>query len=463
MTRNLKVFVVLFLLTVVTMACNKDLITNTEVQEKVLRESDDVTFVSKSKANEIAEAFFGTLSNDLVTKSNINLASTETIRDSSSENTPLMYVINYADGGFVIISATKDYYPVLAYSDEGSFVLREDMGSVAVWLGETKEAIRQSKTLNKEIKAKISSMWRRYDPIGSIISHKTVTKSLSEKDEAMANRIGELTNMGYTCYSLESAYTEGLISHNLYQACLTNAYELGTLEYPIVVLGNNYTYSQVGPLVLTRWGQKNDYNLLCNNFPGPAGYGTIAMAQIMKFHQFPSTFDWANMDNYPANHATQLLIGDINARIGSESNPNETKSAFEYFGYNATIYNHDKQSVESELFHNRPMLMSGFTRSFLGNGTGTGHAWICDGVSKESSENFHYVEFLIGDSGDYYYEYDKNICTPHDPIYTGGYISTYFHMNWGWYSYSDGWFAGNDVDTSEGNFNHARKNIYVSK
>jgi hypothetical protein len=107
--------------------------------------------------------------------------------------------------------------------------------------------------------------------------------------------------------------------------------------------------------------------------------------------------------------------------------------------------------------------MSGFTSSFLGIGTGTGHAWVCDGVYKESSENYHYVEFLIDNSGDYYYEWDKNICTPSSPIYTGGYISRYFHMNWGWYSYSDGWFTGNDVNSSEGNYNHVRKNIYVSR
>lgn len=27
----------------------------------------------------------------------------------------------------------------------------------------------------------------------------------------------------------------------------------------------------------------------------------------------------------------------------------------------------------------------------------------------------------------------------------------------------DGWFASNDVNTDAGNFNHVRKNIYVSK
>lgn len=308
-------------------------------------------------------------------------------------------------------------------------------------------------------------MWRRYDPTGSIFSHKTITKSLSEKDEAMANRIGELTNMGYTCYSLESAYTEGLISHNLYQACLTNAYELGNLEYPIVVFGNNYTYSQVGPLISTNWVQQNSYNALCNNYPDPAGCGTIAIAQIMKLHEFPSTYYWPGMADTYATNDSQILIRDINNRIGSSSTVNEERSAFQYFGYNATIHNHDEQSVKSELFYHRPILMGGYTNSFLGYGTGDGHSWVCDGVSKESSENFHYVEFLIGDSGDYYYEYDKNICTPHDPIYTGGYRIEYFHMNWGWNSPStpDGWFAINDVNTVGGNFNHARKNIYVSK
>ncbi len=463
---NSKVFGVLFLLTMVAVACNKDLITSPTVQEKTFIETNDVTFVSASKANKIAEGFFGTRSNDPVTKSSIRLASTETIVDSRNENKPLMYVMNYADGGFVIISATKDYYPVLAYSDEGNFVLSEDMGSVAVWLEETEEAIRQSKTLDKKIKAKISSMWRRYDPTGNIISHKATTKSLSsEKDDAMANRIGELTNMGYTCYSLESAYTEGLISYNLYQASLTNAYELGTPEYPIVVFGNNYSFSQIGPLVSTHWEQQNSYNALCSNYPGPAGCGTIAIAQIMKFHEFPSTYDWSGMADIFATNATQILIGDINNRIGSDSYVNEERSAFQYFGYNATVYNHDRQSVESELFYHRPILMGGYTNSLLGIGIGDGHSWVCDGVSKEYSENFHYVEFLIGDSGDYYYDYDKNICTPNNPIYTGGYVSEYFHMNWGWNSSAtpDGWFATNDVNTVLGNYNHVRKNIYVSK
>ncbi|MFK2262791.1 Spi family protease inhibitor [Bacteroides fragilis] len=36
-----------------------------------------------------------------------------------------MYIINYQDQkGYTIISATKKYYPVIAYSDVGSFLCK---------------------------------------------------------------------------------------------------------------------------------------------------------------------------------------------------------------------------------------------------------------------------------------------------------------------------------------------------
>ena len=35
---------------------------------------------------------------------------------------PSIYVVNYTDGGgYVLLSATKNYYPILAYSDKGNF------------------------------------------------------------------------------------------------------------------------------------------------------------------------------------------------------------------------------------------------------------------------------------------------------------------------------------------------------
>jgi hypothetical protein len=297
-----------------------------------------------------------------------------------------MYVINYADEGFVIVSATKDYYPVLAYSNESNFVLSENMGGVAVWLEETKEAIRQSETMDEKIKAEIHGLWQHYERANNMASSNLNTKSSTpEKDLVRENRIAELNSIGYTCYSLASAYADGLISNNLYQECLLIGYEWDTEEYTLVVLGTDFSFSQVGPLVFTQWEQQNSYNALCSNYPDPAGCGTIAIAQIMKAHQFPSTYNWASMANTYATNATQILIRDINNRIGSGSTVTEERSAFQYFGYDATVYDHNTQSVTLEIFkYHRPLLMGGYTNSFLGIPLGSGHSWVCDGARTES-------------------------------------------------------------------------------
>jgi hypothetical protein len=52
----------------------------------------------------------------------MKIASTTTIRDSRNNVDPMMYVVNYADGGFVIVGANRDYYPILAYYDINTFV-----------------------------------------------------------------------------------------------------------------------------------------------------------------------------------------------------------------------------------------------------------------------------------------------------------------------------------------------------
>lgn len=40
---------------------------------------------------------------------------------SDDNGNPSIYVINYKNGGFVLVSATRNYYPILAFSDKGSF------------------------------------------------------------------------------------------------------------------------------------------------------------------------------------------------------------------------------------------------------------------------------------------------------------------------------------------------------
>ena len=121
----------------------QEFIDSQEVSNKL---EDESSFVSLSKAMEVADVFFNGR-----TATTTSSRSTQTkqidgnpIKIPDENGTPLMYIINYRDGGFAIVSATKNCYPVLAYSDEGSFTLSKDMGGAAVWLDNTKKAIIDS-------------------------------------------------------------------------------------------------------------------------------------------------------------------------------------------------------------------------------------------------------------------------------------------------------------------------------
>lgn len=89
---------------------------------------NDESFVPVSQATEVAGLFLAANGKDAVTTRNGSVEpdafSGKTVKDIKTvygeDNTPSMYIINYEGGGFVIVGATKNYYPILAYSDTNS-------------------------------------------------------------------------------------------------------------------------------------------------------------------------------------------------------------------------------------------------------------------------------------------------------------------------------------------------------
>lgn len=132
------------------LACNEIENVNPEVSSVVEQKQTTLTRivnVTQEEAYTIADRFVSSeLGKDIfLTKSantNSNLVkSSATVREDGQD---LMHIFNYEDGGFIIVGATRNYYPILAYSDKGSFVLKDDMGPVDVWLEETKVCIKNS-------------------------------------------------------------------------------------------------------------------------------------------------------------------------------------------------------------------------------------------------------------------------------------------------------------------------------
>ena len=194
-----------------------------------------------------------------------------------------------------------------------------------------------------------------------------------------------------------------------------------------------YAYSEISPLMKTRWSQSSPYNDKCpviNGKKSPTGCVATALAQILKYNRWPEkgfgsykgtdfssiTFDWDNMtDTYSyksseeSKDAVATLMSAIGIAVdmmyGESSSGAYTYTACrgirENFGYSEVkLINRDELSqaswddyLYSELSHNRPVFYTGCTES------GSGHAFVCD-----------------------------------------GYKDGLFHINWGWGGTADGYF-----------------------
>jgi len=203
------------------------------------------------------------------------------------------------------------------------------------------------------------------------------------------------------------------------------------------------------PLLTTKWGQQhsNDvtspdkyaYNARLDPNPIPgclrclAGCGAVAMAQIVKYWESPTSvpfncthYSWVNMPdelikNDNPNYATQRdaistlikncgIISNTNYCSGfngdpcaSSNNIYNSKNGFHKYGFAdadiATRGNNDAawtNMVFQELFNNRPVYYTAFQTSSWDEG----HAFVCDGYYKDAFNNEYYY-FNWGWNGNY--------------------------------------------------------------
>lgn len=165
------------------------------------------------------------------------------------------------------------------------------------------------------------------------------------------------------------------------------------------------------------------------------------MGQVMRYHQYPTNYDWASMPSDYATPTTASFILDIHKAIhnvdsdkpryecggtfvtGSEMD-NILKTQFNYSS--ASYGSYDRNVVVSNIASNRPVLLRG------DNGP-LGHMWVCDGYRRTT----------------YYF----------DDCYGVGYL--HFYMNWGSYDGQyNGWYSFDDFTPGDLNFNNNKKMIY---
>lgn len=203
----------------------------------------------------------------------------------------------------------------------------------------------------------------------------------------------------------------------------------------------------IAPLMTTKWDQGKPYNNQCPydsyaHATAVTGCVATAMAQVMKYHNWPinptgvhngyifnnTTLDWDQMiDVYENGHyttsqadAVALLMRQCGVSVdmqysyyGSGAYANDVQVAWrDYFGYNPGLEHHFrdyysyrewKNMVYEELSTNGPVI-------YFGQSSQGGHAFVCDG-------------------------------------YLG---NDFYHFNWGWGGYQDGYFLLNALNPATG-------------
>ena len=329
----------------------------------------------------------------------------------ASDGTPVYYRFQVGDRGFIMISATNQVSPVLAYSLEGTF---SETPAVSYLCGKYKEELSEivamptPKSANKE--------WARY------LSDNFQLRATKDEVERVEPLVTTLWNQA-PIYNSECPYnprTTTDIDKRAYVGCV--ALSMANIMF-------YYRYPEMGygsASYIPR--EYDDHDSLIYTYP----------PQYVNF--LTSTYNYDVMpnkltDTYNHELAKLLYHCGVSVRMsygwdGSGSQSERALSALQTFFYyspigqfqniqdvvsdtnNAALLPNWEAKLVEELNANRPIFYSGTSAS------AGGHAWIVDGYTTIDS-------------------------------------TRYFHVNWGWGGVDNGFFLlRNMLTTSSGNFNH---------
>lgn len=376
----------------------------------------------------------------------------------------LMYAVNYAnENGYVLVSSSKNYYPILAQVDKGSFNDDAYNLGVSVLMEEYDYVISNASFLPEKVKSEINKSWTTYE---KRINANSKSSRMNEFDAFITNTLQTWENDEdiHDYYNLMEA--QNRLPSSLYSVFSSIAeveanqnYDYLTYAYVVETVFRG-SFNENNYRLQTIWNQGHPYNLSVNEFYEngkrlPTGCGAVALAQIMKYHSWPSTYDWSNMPNslswMTVNTETVLSVclEDIANKIRkSQTGPINTssveavKNALENkFNYKntCTIVNHNATNIPNSLRDYGPVFMTGHSE------TG-GHSWVCDGYGV-SQRQMVYTLYVI--SPDTNLEYIPVGNPEYGEVISSG---AYFHLNWGAGGDHNGWFLtpGNEIPVVDG-------------
>lgn len=247
--------------------------------------------------------------NKIETKGEVEKKVSDVYTVFSENREPSMYAVNFiGNNGFIVVSASRKYYPILAMVEKGHFDDSFVYCPLGGWIDEQNEqiAIAERDEVDEETAKSIRIMWSAFEK-------KDVAKWIETKSEAEAfalrqSSVAAWEAQGYTCYALSEQPSE--MSNSVYSNWCQIAQGLANPDY------NYLTYSvilerrvddslRVGPLIKTTWERENGFNAALVDTAGhlvPVGSRPLAVGQVMRYFQKPTSYNWTV--DFPLNYAT---------------------------------------------------------------------------------------------------------------------------------------------------------------
>jgi hypothetical protein len=312
---------------------------------------------------------------------------TDTFTDANGQ---LLYHVVYLEpDGFVIAAADNLAEPVICFAEKGQYNPSAD------------------------------------NPLGALVGRDLPARIAAAKDVQFGVFIQTLDKIIQRSQAGSAAAKWKKLTDSAVQSsgAVVAQSEAGTLEL------SGVSGVRVAPLVASRWGQANiggygNYPACFNYYTPPNSAGdpnnypcgcvATAMAQLMRYYQYPAAYSWSDMPLVPdlsATVAQRQAIGDlcydaaqsvgtVFKSTGSTALLSKADEKLRTtFGYSNSIYGNISSAGSALNGMINPNLDAG-KPVFLGihNSSTDGHAVICDGYGYNSSTLYHHLN--MGWDGD---------------------------------------------------------------
>lgn len=356
---------------------------------------------------------------------------------NDAQGNPLFFAVDFADNqGYVLISATKKFFPVIAYSSQGSF--ESAKGLSKEWTEGISKEISTAKTSNKTIHPE----WIKY---ATFYPNDSETRASSNNINKWKNEIiseyrgktdnplvndcdnynSEFMTLGGFEQQFSSYHTQELEKLIDFKMCDKLGFTKDDILCQVFYCENSTVY---GPHLKTTWDQFCPYNGAIKD--GALGCVTIALGQFMNFYRMPSNKNW-NAINKDGSIEQQLFLKELGESVGIDYNTSNrgtsTRKAINSlinYGYNIK----ETSDLPSSILYNNPIICRGEPKDDPENG----HMWVIDGINIKNS--FTIVDVYLPFKQDFVFYEVKEDDNPYYPCISreiNRLIFQYYHMNWG--------------------------------